>query len=287
MTGAESPPDDARDREEAVADPPPSDPDLVANAVADRAAGSDGLALFSDFDGTLAPIVERPDEAAMADGMADLLRTFRDAPGVAVAVVSGRAIDDLRERVGVDGLAYAGNHGLELRADGETAVHPAAAAARDALTDVCRRLREGIDAAGIVVENKGASATVHYRMADDDAVPRVRERVEAAAEDAGLELTTGKAVLELRPETDWDKGRAVEWLLDRRVPEGETPTAVYVGDDTTDEAAFRALPEGGVGVKVGEGESAADYRVGDVPAVRTLLERIVASLEEGGDGPPT
>ena len=192
------------------------------------------------------------------------------------------AVDDLRERVDVDGLAYAGNHGLELRADGETTVRPAAAAARDALTEVCRQLREGIEADGVVVENKGATATVHHRMADDDAVPRLRERVRSAAEAASLDLTTGKAVLELRPRTDWDKGRAVEWLLDRRVPDDERRTAVYVGDDTTDEAAFRALPDGGVGVKVGDGATAADYRLPDVPTVQTLLEEVAASV--GGDG---
>ncbi|WP_161973158.1 trehalose-phosphatase [Halostella litorea] len=281
MTGSDHADDD---REDAAGEPPRSDPADVAAEIADRAAERGGLALFSDFDGTLAPIVERPDEAAMADGMADLLQTFRDAPAVTTAVVSGRALADLRERVGVDGLAYAGNHGLELDADGETTVHPAAADARDALSEVCRRLRREIDAQGVVVEDKGATATVHYRMADEGAVPRVRERVRAAAEDASLELTSGKAVLELRPRTDWDKGRAVEWLLDRRVPDGERPTAVYVGDDTTDEAAFRALPEGGVGVKVGDGETAADYRVADVPAVRTLLADVAASV--GGDGAP-
>ncbi|WP_162991514.1 trehalose-phosphatase [Halostella salina] len=282
MTGSDRAADDVSDRRDAAGEPSRSDPADVAAEIADRAAERDGVALFSDFDGTLAPIVERPDEAAMADGLADLLRSFRDAPAVTTAVVSGRAIDDLRERVGVDGLAYAGNHGLELRADGETTVHPAAADARDALTDVCERIRESLDVPGVVVEDKGATATVHYRMADENAVPQVRERVRAAAADAGLELTTGKAVLELRPDTDWDKGRAVEWLLDRRGPEGGTPTAVYVGDDTTDEAAFRALPEGGVGVKVGDGETAADYRVADVPAVRTLFERIAASAAVEG-----
>jgi len=277
VTGTDSPGDDARNHAETAADPPLSDPEAVAAAVVDRAAETDRLALFFDFDGTLAPIVDRPDAAAAAPGAADLLRTFRDAPAVTTAVVSGRAIDDLRERVGVDGLAYAGNHGLELRAGGETTVHPAAAAARDALADACERLRESLDVPGVVVEDKGATATVHYRLADADAVPRVEDRVRAAAADAGLELTTGKAVLELRPDTDWDKGRAVTWLLDRRVPAGETATAVYVGDDTTDEAAFRALPDDGVGVKVGDGETAADDRVADVPAVRTLFERVAAS----------
>jgi len=249
----------------------------AVDAVTEAVSDADGLAVFTDFDGTLAPIVDRPDAASMPPAVEEELAVLRDHPETAVAVVSGRALDDLRERVDVDGIAYAGNHGLELHGDGETVVNPDAQQARNAINAVCQRLRETIDVPGAVVENKGVTATVHYRMVDDSGVPLVRDRVQDAVAPTSLRLTEGKEVLELRPDVEWDKGRAVEWLLDHLTSDSEQWPPVYVGDDTTDEAAFRALPDDGVGVKVGEGETAAEFRVGDVDDVRRFFEGVVGS----------
>ena len=258
-----------------------ADPDTdgadAAEALSDRLADADGLALFTDFDGTLAPIVDRPDAAAIDPAAEDALELLRDVPDATVAAVSGRALDDLRERLTVDGLAYAGNHGLELHTEGETTVHPAAAEAEDTLEAVTTRLRETLDVEGVIVENKRVTATVHYRMVDETDVPAVEDRVRDAAANTPLRVTEGKEILELRPDVDWDKGRAVEWLRGSLVPDGEEWVAAYVGDDVTDEAAFRALPDGGVGVKVGDGETAADYRVDGVDEVTAFLERVAAS----------
>jgi trehalose 6-phosphate phosphatase len=249
----------------------------AVEAVTEAVSDADGLAVFTDFDGTLAPIVDRPDAATMPPTVEEELAVLRDHPETVVAVVSGRALDDLRERVDVDGIAYAGNHGLELHADGETVVNPDAQQARNAINAVCQRLRETIDVPGAVVENKGVTATVHYRMVDDSGVPLVRDRVQDAVAPTSLRLTEGKEVLELRPDVKWDKGRAVEWLLDRLTADAERWPPVYVGDDTTDEAAFRSLPADGVGVKVGEGETAAEFRVEDVDDVRRFFEGVAGS----------
>ncbi|WP_323191534.1 trehalose-phosphatase [Halostella sp. PRR32] len=263
---------------------PDNAPEEVAaavTAVTEALGDADGLAAFTDFDGTLAPIVDRPDAARIAPAVEEELTVLRDHPETVVAVVSGRALDDLRERVGVDGIGLAGNHGLELHAGDETVVNPDAKAAKETIDAVCQRLRETIDIAGAVVENKGVTATIHYRMVDDSEVPLVRDRVQDAIAPTSLRLTEGKEVLELRPDVEWDKGRAVEWLLDHLTPDGEGWTPVYVGDDTTDEAAFRALPPEGVGVKVGGEETAADYRVRDVDDVRRFFEGVVGSPELG------
>jgi len=269
-------PHDADDRP--ATDRPALEP--VVDDLEERLARADGLLFLSDFDGTLAPIVEDPAAAAPLDGVPDLLRELRDADRIAVGLVSGRALADLRERAGVSGVHFAGNHGLELQepaeeeedAEPEIEVHPAAESAADAIgsvaDDVASRLDE-ID--GARVEDKRVTATVHYRGADDAAVPAVERAVREAVDDADAELrvTSGKQIFEIRPDVDWDKGAAVEWLRDRLVPDGEEWFAVYVGDDVTDEDAFRELEEGR-GIAVGREETEADHVIPDPEAARAL-----------------
>jgi len=268
----------------------------VLDDLGERLERADGLLFLSDFDGTLAPIVEDPSAAAPLDGVPELLRELRDAERIAVGLVSGRALADLRERAGVSGVHFAGNHGLELQEPADAAdasasggegrpepgaddasapdveVHPAAESAADAIgsvaDDVASRL-EAVD--GARVEDKRVTATVHYRGADADAVPAVELAVREAVDDADAELriTSGKKIFEIRPDVDWDKGAAVEWLRDRLVPEGEDWLAVYVGDDVTDEDAFRELDDG-VGIAVGREETEADHVIPDPEAVRAL-----------------
>jgi trehalose 6-phosphate phosphatase len=234
---------------------------------------SDGLFVALDFDGTLAAIEREPSEAAIPDATRQAIVRLAAEPNVEVAVVSGRELADVRERVGIPELSYAGNHGLEIHTD-EYVVHPEAREAEAAVAEVCDLLEERLaDVEGVIVENKGVTATVHHRLVADEAVPTVEEAVEslvAASDD--LRLTTGKDVLELRPSVEWDKGAAVRQLTDELVPDDETWLPVYVGDDTTDEAAFEVLEEHGVAVKVGEDpDTRAAYRVADPDAVRSVL----------------
>ncbi|WP_226022240.1 trehalose-phosphatase [Halomicrobium salinisoli] len=238
--------------------------------VVDGLAERDGLLLALDFDGTLAPITDRPDEAAIAPAAAEAIDRLTDVDEVRVPVVSGRQLADLRERVDAD--AYAGNHGLELRVGGETHVAPEAETARDALAEAVDAVEERVaDVDGAVVERKGVTATVHYRTADAGDVPRVEEAVrEAAGDRDDLRVTEGKAILEIRPDVDWDKGAAVERLTDDLVPDGEDWLRVYVGDDRTDEDAFATLSDG-LGVKVGGGTTRADVRVDDPEAAAAFL----------------
>jgi len=267
--------------------------DEQRDALAEHLQAADGLLVLLDFDGTLAPIADRPDAVALPDATGDVLADLRDARGVRVGVVSGRGLADLRDLVDVEGVAYAGNHGLELRVDGETR-YPVGSDFRATIervvADVDARLA---DVDGAFVEDKGVTASVHYRLAPDEAVPAVERAVRTAAADADdVRVTTGKAVLELRPDVDWDKGRATRWLYDRLVPDGESWSVTYVGDDRTDEDAFRALPDAGFGVAVGrDAETAADYHVPDTDAVREALrwlaDRGVDRLAADPDGRST
>jgi len=242
-------------------------------ALVEGLVDSDGLLVALDFDGTLAGIEQRPDEATLPESTRDVVAELAEQPDVAVAVVSGRELADVRERAAVSAAAYAGNHGLEIHAD-EYVVHPTAEAAEAAIEDACELVAAELsDVEGVIVENKGVTATVHYRLVDDEAVPAVVETVESlAAAREDLRLTTGKEILELRPAVEWDKGEAVRRLREELVPDGEAWLPIYVGDDTTDEAAFAVLADDGVAIKVGDDPTTdAAYRVADPEAVRAVL----------------
>ncbi|HEV2147887.1 MAG TPA: trehalose-phosphatase [Longimicrobiaceae bacterium] len=214
------------------------------------------LVLLLDFDGTLAPIVERPEMAAIPEATRAALDRLLGAPGVVGAVVSGRGMADARERAGISGIAYAGNHGMEIEGPDVHRVHPEAQAARPQLEEVIAAVEPALaEVPGAFVEDKGLTLSIHYRLTPEDRVERVRRVVREAVEERDdLRLTEGKKVLEVRPRVEWDKGRAVLFLLGHlRPPEGAP--VLYLGDDTTDEDAFRALsswPGDGEGVLVAE-----------------------------------
>lgn len=242
-------------------------------------AEADGLFVLTDFDGTLAPIVDRPEKAAANPASVGALRALAAGDETTVAVVTGRSLSDVRPRL-PDGWQVAGNHGLELWTGGERVVHPVAREARSTIHDICGVLVDELaDVDGALVEDKGVTATVHYRLADeDDAVKRRALDTIAACDDGDdVRVTSGKQILELRPPVDWGKGDAVNWLVDRTVPADEDWLTMYLGDDVTDESAFRALDERGVGVKVGSGDTAADYRVDDTDAVARLLATLASN----------
>ncbi|HEX2208757.1 MAG TPA: trehalose-phosphatase, partial [Longimicrobium sp.] len=161
--------------------------------------------------------------------------------GVTVAVVSGRGLADVRERAAIRDIAYAGNHGMEIEGAGLHRIHPEAAAARPELEAVAAVLEPALEAIdGAFVEDKGLTLSIHYRLAPDHA-EEVREIVlEAAGGRPALAVTEGKMVVEVRPRVEWHKGKAVLFLLHQMRPPGDAPV-LYLGDDRTDEDAFRAL----------------------------------------------
>ncbi len=243
-----------------------------------RASGH--LVLLLDFDGTLAPIVDRPEMAAMPRRTRAALDRLMAMGGVTVAVVSGRGLADVRERAAIPGIAYAGNHGMEIEGAGLHRIHPEAAAARPELEEVAAVIEptlEGID--GAFLEDKGLTLSIHYRMAPDHA-EEVREIVlEAAGGRAGLAVTEGKMVVEVRPRVEWHKGKAVLFLLDQVRPPPDAPV-LYLGDDRTDEDAFRALAswspaaEGILIADAPPAESAATAWLRDPAEVGALFEAL-------------
>lgn len=246
-----------------------------------RASGH--LVLLLDFDGTLAPIVDRPELAAMPDATRRALDRLMAMNGVTIAVVSGRGLADVRERAAIPRIAYAGNHGMEIEGAGLHRIHPEAAAARPELEAVAATIEpalEGID--GAFLEDKGLTLSIHYRLAPDHA-EEVREIVlEAAGGRSALEVFEGKMIVEVRPRVEWHKGRAVLFLLEQmRPPEGAP--VLYLGDDRTDEDAFRALANRGgaaEGILIAQqpsSESAASSYLRDPAEVGALFEALAAA----------
>ena len=225
--------------------------------VAPLAAAPERSALLFDVDGTLSPIAARPELSYVPEETKRELRRLA-ARYTLVACVSGRAGDDARRLVGVDGVRYVGNHGLELVPDA------------DGLADAIARFR---DAVARPVEDKILSLSYHYRDAPDESAARAElEEVAERARAAGLDPRWGRKVLEIRPPVAADKGTAVQALL----REAAVAQALYAGDDTTDLDAFtgleRARLEHVVRVAVASEEGP--------PELRDAADLVVASPEE-------
>jgi trehalose 6-phosphate phosphatase len=235
--------------------------------------------LFLDFDGTLAPIVEIPNQAVLLSETRVLLDRLSQNGHCSVIIVSGRALSDIRARVGLAKLTYAGNHGLEICGDGVYFVEPDAVQRIKVLGELSRRLRERLrHIPGVEIENKVLTTSVHFRRVQRGSLDEVRKNVHAELASSAeiFRVTQGLQVLEIRPRVDWNKGAAVRWLQEVRA----TPQTLsfYIGDDRTDEDAFSALPQG-ITVRVGhaKGTAARYYLEGQSSVVHFLAWLVEAS----------
>lgn len=249
------------------------------------------LALLLDFDGTLAPLSDQPELVRIPDRMRMLLERIAATAGTLIAVVSGRALSDIRQRVRIEGIVYVGNHGLEIEGPDWSWVLDQAARTRDAIGACCERLRRRLRGVpGAWVEDKGLTASVHYRLTPSPRIDEVRRAVaeEVSQLPAGtVSVQQGKKVLEIRPDVSWDKGAAVRWVLTRVFGEGWPSEAavIYIGDDRTDEDVFLALADPAISVKVGPSTypTGARYTVRDSDEVYAFLSAVAGWLPAAGD----
>ena len=226
-------------------------------------------AYFLDVDGTLIDIADTPDAVHVDDALLALIARLQRASGGAVALVSGRALSFLDHRLGALHLPVAGQHGLERRdASGRVWMHAAPPAARSAIKAALAPVLARYP--GLLLEDKGLTLALHYRLAPQLAAyaHRLMARLAAAA-NAGLEVQRGRRVAEIKP-AGVDKGAAVAAYL------AEPPFArrrpVFIGDDLNDEHGFAEVNRlDGISIKVGKGASCARYRLADVAAVRRWL----------------
>ncbi len=253
-------------------------------ALWERLATHRGFALVSDFDGTLSPIVNDPESAKPDARIQALLGELRDHV-LAVVILSGRAVEDVSERVGVPGLIFIGNHGFERLQDGKIIIPDQAKPYQKAVKKAAKKIRRNL-LPGMRLENKGITLSVHYRQAEDEEA--VREdflpRIRSWSDKYGLVLFQGRKVFELRPPVDVDKGTAfIQFVKDFKVQ-----AAVYLGDDTTDASVLKAakkLRETGVCEAYGIGVHSPDtpmeihlhedYYVDGVDGVGDFLSALV------------
>ncbi|MCV7426526.1 trehalose-phosphatase [Mycobacterium montefiorense] len=244
-------------------------------------------AVFFDFDGTLSDIVNDPDSACLVAGAATALQQL--AARCPVAVLSGRDLADVTARVGLPGIWYAGSHGFELTApDGTHHQNDAAAAAIPMLESAAAQLGERLGSIpGVRVEHKRFGVSVHYRNAARDRIGEVTAAVRAAGQRDALRVTTGREVIELRPDVDWDKGATLRWVLNH-LP-GSTPlTPVYLGDDITDEDAFDAVHDDGIPIIVrhnddGDRATAALFALDSPASTAEFVGRLARRLADAGN----
>lgn len=246
-------------------------PPLLAAGVSELMVRRPVLLAF-DFDGVLAPIVDEPSAARALPGTGELLEALAGADRVHVALVSGRALADLRAVAEVPAgspLVLVGSHGAELSSQSPAALDDAAAELLEGLRDAFAAIAAG--AAGLHVETKPAGVVLHTRRASRDDSAVATAAALAAADLPGCHVIRGKEVVEV---SVIQTGKGV--ALDRLRASFDAAGVLYVGDDVTDENAFAVLRGGDVGVKVGEGQTLAAYRLPDPPAVQALLRQLLA-----------
>lgn len=252
--------------------------DAIENKMAGRL-----LYLFLDYDGTLAPIAATPDKAVMPRSVRLALKKLSADPSCRLAIISGRSVRDVSGRVGIKGIVYAGNHGLEIKGSNGRIINHVP----PMYGPIFRRIKTTLGALvirykGAVLEDKGCSISVHYRMVGRDGAQKLRSEIRRALmhdkQNGNIIVRRGKMVIEILPMVYWDKGKVVLSILKGY----KDALPVYVGDDVTDEDAFKVIGKDGIAVIVGEHKKTrARYRLKDVSDVEKFMRYILNICEKG------
>ena len=233
---------------------------------------------FFDYDGTLTPIVERPELAVISDDMKGVVEHVTRK--YTTAIVSGRSRENVEKLLGIKGLIYAGNHGFDISGPGVSMVYPGAEETVPLIEEITSLLSDALSSIdGILIEKKKFSVAVHYRLVNEKEVPGIEKIVKGIINgNEKVRIMNGKKVFEILPAIAWDKGKAVRRVMEVLGCSWQDNSILYVGDDTTDEDAFRIMRTRGTSILVTEKNrpSSADFSIKTTDDVKTLLQKVLA-----------
>jgi len=246
------------------------------------------IALLLDYDGTLSPIAPRPELATLPEDTRQVLeRLSRRRDDLFVAIISGRAVSNVREMAGIEGITYGGNHGLEIQhADGTAYIHPLPGKDKENLAKAKKELQEQACHDGSWIEDKNVQLTFHYRQVPEEIRPVMVEKAKKIIAENGFKVGLAHCALECKPKVEWNKGNASLLILEKEFGTewDKSVRAIFAGDDVTDEDAFRALEGKGLGIRIGD-EKALSTAAGIVtPTTESflqLLKYIEGKIEQG------
>ncbi|MBU4602688.1 trehalose-phosphatase, partial [bacterium] len=237
--------------------------------------GKEKAVFFFDYDGTLTPIVERPDLAKISPEMKEIIRQL--SLKYKLAIVSGRGRRNLQTLVDIPGIFYAGDHGLDIIGPDISMIHPKVKKFLPLIQNISKSLDKSLShIPGIIVEKKKMSVAIHYRQVSKEDLPGLKLPLKKILKEnrENIRLLKGKKVVEFLPNIEWNKGKAVLWILNTLGLDWSEHKIFYLGDDTTDEDAFRILRTRGTSILIAEKaqKSAADFRLSSPEEVKYWLK---------------
>ena len=230
------------------------------------------LIFFLDYDGTLTPIKRKPHLAKLKQSTKKILKKLSLKKNV--FIVSGRSLSDVKNLVGIKSIHYIGNHGIEVKGPRFNHVQPQAKKLKVHIQKAYKKLKKKLKLKGILVENKTYTLSVHYRLVKPSLVPKVKkdftELIGDLVKSKKIKITKGKKVFEVRPNIRWHKGKSISWVLKKQ----KKCLPICIGDDITDEDAFKALGKKGISILVSrkKRKTTADYRVSSPKEIVNLLK---------------
>lgn len=236
------------------------------------------ILLFLDFDGTLTPIVEHPDKAVLSKEMKEHLYRIARNPKFRIAIISGRSLKDIKNKIGIPEIIYSGNHGLEIESPSVKYENDIAAGYITILKEIKTLLRDSLSPfKGVIVEDKKMTLSIHYRLVEKKIVPEIKrlilQKIAQYLHKKKIKKREGKMVLEITPNIEWNKGNAVTWILNSPEIFKNNFYPIYLGDDITDEDVFKALKNNGLTIIVGKKKkSHAHFYLNDEMEVEKFLE---------------
>jgi trehalose 6-phosphate phosphatase len=231
---------------------------------------------FLDFDGTLAPIVSEPDGAELAPQMFDILSQLNK--NTFCAIITGRDRADIEKRIAIDNLVYAGSHGYDIIGPNLNWIYEKGKASIPQLDNAQRELNNSIGKIeGIKIERKKFAIAVHYRHVAEENIAELLQKVNAIIDQNDyLKAGPGNKVMELKPNIEWHKGKALTWLMDHFNLSLKKYIPIFLGDDITDEDAFATIAKSGIGIIVGHQlhPTLASHVLKDIDEVGVFLSKI-------------